>query len=126
MGVYHSLVLNTLKFLKLAEPLLTNKTTGKADSLILIHFHIKRLSGCHQSCNAEHSYRAVLHFFLVKAQSHIPSRTSSAQKNNEEFWSVRCDSLGVLEFVDDSRAPGERYSFIVCVNIRAHFLHVQK
>ena len=32
----------------------------------------------------------------LKAQSHIPSRTSSAPKN-EEFWSVRCDSLGVRQ-----------------------------
>ena len=32
----------------------------------------------------------------VKAQSQIPSRTSSAQ-NNEEFWSVRRDSLGVCQ-----------------------------
>ena len=32
----------------------------------------------------------------LKAQSHISSRTSSAQKN-EEFWSVRCDSLGVRQ-----------------------------
>ena len=29
-----------------------------------------------------------------KAQSHIPSRMSSASKH-EKFWSVRCDSLGV-------------------------------
>ena len=29
---------------------------------------------------------------VLKAQSHIPSRTSSAQKN-EEFWAVRCDLL---------------------------------
>ena len=35
-----------------------------------------------------------LEFNGGKALSHIPSRTSSAQKN-EEFWSVRCDSLGV-------------------------------
>ena len=33
---------------------------------------------------------------FLKAQSHIPTRTSSAQKN-EEFWSVRCDSLGVRQ-----------------------------
>ena len=32
----------------------------------------------------------------LKAESHISSRTSSAQKN-EEFWSVRCDSLGVRQ-----------------------------
>ena len=33
---------------------------------------------------------------LLKTQSHIPSRTSSAHKN-KEFWSVRCYSLGVRQ-----------------------------
>ena len=59
--------------------------------------------------------------------SHIPSHTSSAQKN-EEFWSVHALWLAgrVSEFVDDlTRTPDERYSCIVCVNLCAHFLHVQ-
>ena len=33
---------------------------------------------------------------FIKAQSHISSRTSIEQKN-EEFWSVRCDLLGVRQ-----------------------------
>ena len=64
----------------------------------------------------------------LKAQSHIPSRTSSAPKN-EELWSVGFDSLHgrASKVVDDlTRTSDERYSCIVCVNLCAHFLHVQK
>ena len=53
-----------LKFSNLAVHLVTNETTSRADSLIFIHDHIKRLSGCCQhSTVLEHSYHAVLHTY---------------------------------------------------------------
>ena len=64
---------------------------------------------------------------LFKAQSHIPSRTSSAQKwilgsalwfAGRALWFAGRAS----EYVDDLT----RTSFIVCVYLCAHFLHVQK
>ena len=50
--------------------------------------------------------------------------TNVQRSKNKEFWTVRCDAS---EFVDDlTKTSDERYSFIVCVNLCAHFLHVIK
>ena len=43
--------------------------------------------------------------------------THVQRTKNEEFLSVRCDSLGVRQNFDDlTRTPDERHSFFVCIN----------
>ena len=118
-----------LKFSNLAVHLVTNETTSRADSLIFIHDHIKRLSGCCQhSTVLKHSYHAVLHtyqcpvtppsFHLVCLSTSVVTKTSSSlrprpitgeiQTNNHQKVTVTKYNLNKW-----LKIPFKRYNIIL-------------
>ena len=74
--IYHTLpTALLLKFSNLAEPLLTNKKTSRADSLIFIHVRIKHLSGCchHGAVPNIHTVRCFVYSSYISCAAAPPS-----------------------------------------------------